>query len=96
VVVNGAPKGGIVRKSVDEGDRVVIVVISNVADECISTATTSLVTSPRAALSGLPSTPRFIALAVVAVLLAAWLGERRARVAQRRREDVLVGATKPA
>jgi Flp pilus assembly protein TadG len=33
VVVNGAPKGGIVRKSVDKGDRVVIVVTSNVADE---------------------------------------------------------------
>lgn len=33
VVVNGAPEGGIVRKSVDKGDRVVIVVTSNVADE---------------------------------------------------------------
>jgi len=33
VVVNGAPKGGIVRKSVDKGDRVVIVVKSDVADE---------------------------------------------------------------
>lgn len=33
VVVNGAPKGGIVRKSVDKGDRVVVVVISDVADE---------------------------------------------------------------
>ena len=33
VVVNGAPKGGIVRQSVDKGDRVVIVVKSDVADE---------------------------------------------------------------
>lgn len=33
VVVNGAPKGGIVRKSVDKGDRVVLVVTSDVADE---------------------------------------------------------------
>ncbi len=33
VVVNGAPKGGIVRRSVDKGDRVVIVVKSDVADE---------------------------------------------------------------
>ena len=33
VVVNAAPKGGIVRKSVDKGDRVVIVVKSDVADE---------------------------------------------------------------
>ena len=33
VVVNGAPKGGIVRKSVDKGDRVVLVVESDVADE---------------------------------------------------------------
>jgi len=33
VVVNGAPKGGIVRKSVEKGDRVVIVVKSDVADE---------------------------------------------------------------
>jgi ABC-type glycerol-3-phosphate transport system substrate-binding protein len=33
VVVNGAAKGGIVRKSVDKGDRVVIVVKSDVADE---------------------------------------------------------------
>ena len=32
VVVNGAPKGGIVRKSVDKGDRVVIVVRSDVTD----------------------------------------------------------------
>lgn len=33
VVVNGVPKGGIVRKSVDKGARVVIVVKSDVADE---------------------------------------------------------------
>jgi ABC-type glycerol-3-phosphate transport system substrate-binding protein len=33
VVVNGAPKGGIVRKTVDKGDRVVLVVKSDVADE---------------------------------------------------------------
>ena len=33
VVVNGAPKGGIVRTSVEKGDRVVIVVASDVADE---------------------------------------------------------------
>ena len=33
VVVNGAPEGGIVRRSVDKGDRVVIVVKSDVADE---------------------------------------------------------------
>jgi len=33
VVVNGAPKGGIVRRSVDVGDRVVITVTSDVADE---------------------------------------------------------------
>lgn len=33
VVVNGAPKGGIVRRSVDKGDRVAIVVKSDVADE---------------------------------------------------------------
>jgi len=33
VVVDSAPKGGIVRKSVDKGDRVVIVVKSDVADE---------------------------------------------------------------
>jgi hypothetical protein len=32
-VVNGAPKGGIVRESVDKGDRVVLVVTSDVADE---------------------------------------------------------------
>jgi hypothetical protein len=32
VVVNGAPKGGIVRETVDEGDRVVLVVRSDVAD----------------------------------------------------------------
>jgi hypothetical protein len=32
-VVNGAPKGGIVRKTVGKGDRVVIVVKSDVADE---------------------------------------------------------------
>ena len=31
-VVNGAPEGGIVRKTVDEGDRVVLVVSSDVAD----------------------------------------------------------------
>jgi ABC-type glycerol-3-phosphate transport system substrate-binding protein len=33
VVVNGAPTGGIVRKTVDQGDRVVLVVKSDVADE---------------------------------------------------------------
>lgn len=33
VVVNGAPEGGIVRKSVGKGDRVVLVVTSDVADE---------------------------------------------------------------
>ena len=33
VVVNGAPEGGIVRKSVDKGARVVLVVTSDVADE---------------------------------------------------------------
>lgn len=33
VVVDGAPKGGIVRESVDKGDRVVLVVKSDVADE---------------------------------------------------------------
>ena len=32
VVVNGAPKGGIVRETVDKGDRVVLVVESNVSD----------------------------------------------------------------
>jgi hypothetical protein len=32
VVVNGAPKGGIVRETVDQGDRVVLVVRSDVAD----------------------------------------------------------------
>ena len=32
VVVNGAPKGGIVRETVDRGDRVVLVVRSDVAD----------------------------------------------------------------
>ena len=31
-VVNGSPKGGIVRKSVDKGDRVVLVVKSDVSD----------------------------------------------------------------
>ena len=31
-VVNGAPKGGIVRKAVKKGDRVVVVVTSDVAD----------------------------------------------------------------
>ena len=31
-VVNGAPKGGIVRKTVQKGDRVVLVVVSDVAD----------------------------------------------------------------
>lgn len=31
-VVNGAPKGGIVRKTVKKGDRVVVVVTSDVAD----------------------------------------------------------------
>jgi hypothetical protein len=33
VVVNGAPKGGIVREKVDKDDRVVLVVKSDVADE---------------------------------------------------------------
>lgn len=33
VVLNGAPKGGIVRESIDKGDRVVLVVISDVSDE---------------------------------------------------------------
>lgn len=33
VVENGAPKGGIVRASVNEGDHVVLVVKSDVADE---------------------------------------------------------------
>ena len=33
VVVGGAPKGGIVRESVAQGDRVVLVVTSGVADE---------------------------------------------------------------
>jgi hypothetical protein len=32
VVVNGAPKGGIVRENVDKGDRVVLIVRSDVAD----------------------------------------------------------------
>jgi hypothetical protein len=32
VVVNGAPQGGIVRETVDQGDRVVLVVRSDVAD----------------------------------------------------------------
>jgi hypothetical protein len=32
VVVNGAPKGGIVRETVDKGDRVVLVVRSDVTD----------------------------------------------------------------
>ena len=32
-VVGGVPKGGIVRKTVDKGDRVVLVVTSDVADE---------------------------------------------------------------
>ncbi len=32
-VVGGAPQGGIVRESVDKGDRVVIVVTSDLADE---------------------------------------------------------------
>jgi hypothetical protein len=32
VVANGAPKGGIVRERVDQGDRVVLVVRSDVAD----------------------------------------------------------------
>jgi hypothetical protein len=31
-VVNGAPKGGIVRETVDKGDRVVLVVTSDVSD----------------------------------------------------------------
>jgi hypothetical protein len=31
-IVGGAPKGGIVRKSVDRGDRVVVIVTSDVAD----------------------------------------------------------------
>jgi ABC-type glycerol-3-phosphate transport system substrate-binding protein len=33
VVENGAPKGGIVRKTVNQGDKVVLVVTSDVADE---------------------------------------------------------------
>ena len=33
VVVNGAPEGGIVRESVGKGDRVVLAVTSDVADE---------------------------------------------------------------
>ena len=33
VVVNGTPKGGIVRKTVDKNDQVVLVVTSDVADE---------------------------------------------------------------
>ncbi len=33
VVVDGVPKGGIVRQTVDKGDRVVLVVKSDVADE---------------------------------------------------------------
>ena len=33
VVVNGAPEGGIVRQTVSKGDRVVLVVRSDVADE---------------------------------------------------------------
>ncbi|HEU4972122.1 MAG TPA: hypothetical protein VFT35_09420 [Gaiellaceae bacterium] len=33
VVVNGAPKGGIVRQTVDKNDQVVLVVTSDVADE---------------------------------------------------------------
>ena len=33
VVENGAPEGGIVRRTVSEGDRVVLVVTSDVADE---------------------------------------------------------------
>jgi hypothetical protein len=32
VVVNGAPKGGIVRKKVEKGDRVVLIVRSDVSD----------------------------------------------------------------
>lgn len=32
-VVDGAPKGGIVRETADQGDRVVIIVTSDVADE---------------------------------------------------------------
>jgi len=32
-IVGGAPKGGIVRKSLDRGDRVVVIVTSDVADE---------------------------------------------------------------
>ena len=32
VVVNGAPKGGIVRENVEKGDRVVLIVRSDVAD----------------------------------------------------------------
>lgn len=32
VVVNGAPKGGIVREQVDKGDRVVVIVRSDVTD----------------------------------------------------------------
>ena len=33
MVVNGAPKGGIVREKVEKGDRVVLIVRSDVADE---------------------------------------------------------------
>ena len=33
VVVDGAPKGGIVRETVEKGDKVVLVVTSDVADE---------------------------------------------------------------
>ena len=33
VVVNGAPKGGIVREKVEKGDRVVLIVRSDVTDE---------------------------------------------------------------
>ena len=33
VVVNGVPKGGIVRQTVNKGDKVVLVVTSDVADE---------------------------------------------------------------
>ena len=32
-VVGGVPKGGVVRESVDKGDRVVVLVTSDVADE---------------------------------------------------------------
>jgi len=57
VVVNGAPEGGIVRKSVDKGARVVLVVTSDVADEVHHTDTTSLVTSRRAGRSESRSAP---------------------------------------